>query len=543
MHGNKTTAAGSPAIVTRQMLAAELAHVRGIAAPSPEKVYQAARGLSLSALCLSGGGIRSAAFCLGVLQSLAAGGLLRKFDYLSTVSGGGFIGGWLQQLIREQEKQLREDHRWDLGAEERVALAEEALKAHEPPALDRLRDNTNYLTPRTGPVSPDTWAAIVLYLRNLTLNWIAFTPLFLLAALAPILYRTFIWWAGATTQLSFVVMIAAMALLGCAVFLSCHWLPSHRPAEQRVGTPNETKHWWVLFKIVGCTLAWAGLVPVVLQDLLDGGWAGYITDPGTDWYAERFGIPGGYLLVLLVSYELASIWVPADDTAKNSFRVNRRSWQFAALGSAAIFSLLLHQLLQLPKETTWQSVTLSRADLLTLVAPSLLLCILLAHSTFYIGLRREALRSDLDREWLARLNGVILGIGIGWSLFSTPCLLAAALTLPRGIAAPGAFGITGLGAIASGFASSWLGKQVIASVQSIAGDRTWLQRSVGWAQAVLPVIFAAMLFGLLASTLELGLGTARLYLPDPPPVQAHPCTTPAGSPSQQALAPIMYRAQ
>ena len=49
----------------------------------------------LAALCLSGGGIRSAAFALGVLQALARFRLLGQFDYLSTVSGGGYIGSWL----------------------------------------------------------------------------------------------------------------------------------------------------------------------------------------------------------------------------------------------------------------------------------------------------------------------------------------------------------------------------------------------------------------------------------------------------------------
>src|SRR5262249_37638223 len=44
------------------------------------------------ALCLSGGGIRSATFALGVLEGLAAKGVLDRFDYLSTVSGGGYIG-------------------------------------------------------------------------------------------------------------------------------------------------------------------------------------------------------------------------------------------------------------------------------------------------------------------------------------------------------------------------------------------------------------------------------------------------------------------
>ncbi len=49
----------------------------------------------LTALCISGGGIRSATFALGVIQGLAERGLLPRFDYLSTVSGGGYIGGWL----------------------------------------------------------------------------------------------------------------------------------------------------------------------------------------------------------------------------------------------------------------------------------------------------------------------------------------------------------------------------------------------------------------------------------------------------------------
>src|ERR1044071_720415 len=52
-----------------------------------------------AALCISGGGIRSATFGLGVLQGLARCGLLDKFHYLSTVSGGGYIGSWLGAWI------------------------------------------------------------------------------------------------------------------------------------------------------------------------------------------------------------------------------------------------------------------------------------------------------------------------------------------------------------------------------------------------------------------------------------------------------------
>ena len=53
-------------------------------------------------LAFSGGGIRSATFNLGFLQGAAALGLLTRFDYLSTVSGGGYIGAWFAAWVRRE---------------------------------------------------------------------------------------------------------------------------------------------------------------------------------------------------------------------------------------------------------------------------------------------------------------------------------------------------------------------------------------------------------------------------------------------------------
>lgn len=53
----------------------------------------------LRGLAISGGGIRSASFALGVLQALAAKDKLKEFDYLSTVSGGGYIGSSLTWFL------------------------------------------------------------------------------------------------------------------------------------------------------------------------------------------------------------------------------------------------------------------------------------------------------------------------------------------------------------------------------------------------------------------------------------------------------------
>lgn len=52
-------------------------------------------------LCLSGGGVRAANFGLGILQALSDAGRLDNVDYLSTVSGGGYIGSafsWMNHL-------------------------------------------------------------------------------------------------------------------------------------------------------------------------------------------------------------------------------------------------------------------------------------------------------------------------------------------------------------------------------------------------------------------------------------------------------------
>lgn len=53
----------------------------------------------LIGLALSGGGIRSATFCLGLLRGLAQRGVLKRVDYLSTVSGGGYIGAMFSRLV------------------------------------------------------------------------------------------------------------------------------------------------------------------------------------------------------------------------------------------------------------------------------------------------------------------------------------------------------------------------------------------------------------------------------------------------------------
>src|SRR5471032_524516 len=58
-----------------------------------------ATATQIPALAISGGGIRSAVFSLGVLQALADRSALDHFAYISTVSGGSYLGAFHGSLF------------------------------------------------------------------------------------------------------------------------------------------------------------------------------------------------------------------------------------------------------------------------------------------------------------------------------------------------------------------------------------------------------------------------------------------------------------
>lgn len=139
-------------------------------------------------LALSGGGIRSATFALGVMQALAKAPapaattegkrsqatLLERFDYLSTVSGGGYIGSFFCSLFRPGRL------RGDVTDPKAVARDAYEVLRYEPPGRMRLqdrfgdehigkapmawlRDNGRYLAPTGGG---DLLPLIALTIRN-----------------------------------------------------------------------------------------------------------------------------------------------------------------------------------------------------------------------------------------------------------------------------------------------------------------------------------------------------------------------------------------
>jgi len=168
---------------------------------------------SLAGLALSGGGIRSATFALGVLQALGEKNLLWMFDYLSTVSGGGYAGAWWTAwLARDPEPEdlhpslFPPDERLEPDRYPAILRDSENNEVDSPPSnlpegtpdgsrsarlddpIHHLRLFSNYLTPRKGALSSDTWRAITIISRNIVLTWVILLPLLLAAVSVGQLY-------------------------------------------------------------------------------------------------------------------------------------------------------------------------------------------------------------------------------------------------------------------------------------------------------------------------------------------------------------------
>jgi Patatin-like phospholipase len=137
---------------------------------------------TLAGLALSGGGIRSATFALGVTQAFAAQDLMRRFDYLSTVSGGGYLGSSLTWLTRHANTKAGGD-RFTFGMEPKrfpypIDPPDRQTDRRSQHAQDAqliyLRQHGRYLTPGRGI---DLVSAIAVVLRGVMLNLLVWLPI------------------------------------------------------------------------------------------------------------------------------------------------------------------------------------------------------------------------------------------------------------------------------------------------------------------------------------------------------------------------------
>ena len=168
------TPAESPDFYDAGAEADMLAHERAIL----EQTRERPSGAGWTGIGCSGGGIRAATFCLGATQALADKNLLAHFDYMSTVSGSGYLGSALQWWWHGAEGRTDTDVPFDASKDQFPYGTSLPLNSGEPGSqeriLDFLRQHGKYLTPGDGMT---LWSSAAVVLRTLFLNLAVWIPL------------------------------------------------------------------------------------------------------------------------------------------------------------------------------------------------------------------------------------------------------------------------------------------------------------------------------------------------------------------------------
>ena len=197
-----------------------------------DRIRTGERPTNLIGLAFSGGGIRSATFNLGILQGLQELDLLRHIDYLSTVSGGGFIGSWLVGNVRRSAYWLGRLTDWS-------------------DSITHLRDYSNYLAPRTGILSADTWNLGTSWFRNaflIQLTSLAWLFVLLLATLGGL--RLFVVF-GHLYQGT----LASLVACSMGILLTATILYNLNGTDLNTAVKNRSSNW---VRALAVTPAWIG---------------------------------------------------------------------------------------------------------------------------------------------------------------------------------------------------------------------------------------------------------------------------------------------
>jgi hypothetical protein len=380
-------------------------------------LYRVLNGLKSAALCLSGGGIRSAAFGLGVIQALAthprlpegATGkrkcLLEQFHYLSSVSGGGYIGSWLSAWC------AREGVSFD---QIRKALVGRDKPDVEPPPITWLRSYSNYLTPRLGVTSADFWAIAAVYLRNLITNWLVILPFLAAAILAlkivVVALTGFSHLDRPQIQPGILILVAGIIFL----FVALRFMTAHRPSRRLQEAPQVSTsaedHDRVFLRQ---SLLWSLLSAVAFTQVL----------AIADINCWPTGSPRLVFLVLagggaaIGGLVYAASWLHARPA-------NRDPADFAAWTASGVFYGTViglgYYFYPLPQqcgaELPATSAVLKNPIFYLIVGVPWMLMAQGAATLVFSALTSYSTGFNADQEWLGRAGGWLLLTAVGWAL-------------------------------------------------------------------------------------------------------------------------------
>ena len=450
---------------------------------------------ALTGLAFSGGGIRSATFNLGIIQALAELKLLRQFDYLSCVSGGGYIGGWLSAFIHRQ-----------CGG--RVEDAEDQLKSGggENPAIRFLRSYSNYLTPKASFFSADTLTAVATYLRNLYLN---LTLLLLALGALLLLPRLLVWfarwltgWEGAHPEVNanllplfgggIACIYIAMLFIGLNLgsrdaFDSRRFYTRQSGALLLVVAPALLSAWLIAY---GMYAGAARIDSISLDGWVLWGMAIYVPPWLAGWGLGRF---------LARRNPDRPQFTPGKIVQMALYALLAGALGGLLLAAFAEFSQFIHQ------ATKAQGHGYSGSWVASALATALLLKFYSLTVVGHIGLMGRYFSHE-SREWWSRLGGWVLLVSLVWAALFCIVFLAPAFFRWANVWFVGAGGMTWLISTAAGVL---LGRSAKTAADTHA---SWRDR----AAQIVPYVFIVGLLGLLS----LGLHHLLLALPCSDAVQA-----------------------
>ena len=394
----------------------------------------------ITGLTFSGGGIRSATFCLGVLQGLATYGLLKHFDYISTVSGGGYIASWLISWIKRPGKETRNLSGIEFVEEElRKAPPEFAPdkveKYEEPGAINFLRSYSNYLTPRLGIFGADTWTAVASYFRNLLLNQAILISSLAAGLLLPWLLQISFKSSYCMPQVWALILIAfagALMLLALAfVDLNIADFSLREAIAER--DPNEPPSRSDQTAASQKQVLWFAVLPIGAAAVIGalGVWR-ISSKLNTCWWLWMVWGALGYFLLRFVSLMLAWLWLLRKPKEKGFWKRERAVAKVMlpwAPVAGVLCGVLLRELTCLFRH--WNGLDSGRLTSASSAVASfgapLLIVIILLTGVLHVGLQGLQFPNQ-RKEWWARLAAWLLICTAIWAL-----LFATAIYSPLGV--------------------------------------------------------------------------------------------------------------
>ena len=496
--------------------------------------------LKLFGVAFSGGGIRSATFNLGVLQQLAHFGLLGEVDYLSTVSGGGYIGSWLTGWMQKRKTNDPAEFRHDTLSLLSPKIPDPRADPQRP--LRFLREFSNYLTPRLGSFSFDTWTMAAVYSRNLFLNQatlicflgvLLLIPRFLVYPLCSNLDNC-LRWILAPLSVSVrgvrlggnLIWIAAVLLVSAGVyFMSVNVRYAVGPDEK---SPNKIIIWFSSLKFivwlnqfsrahVQFTVIWAFLAGLYFGSV----WIWRHID--TLGLAQNWVVLGvAAVIAMFLSLLLSLNGGFVDEFSKR--QVGKGGWWIvlgmitilsagAMTGLLYVYLCMVHQLRSMGDQGAWHAVIWS---------PVMLLAVMVIPGTLQVGLMGVDF-PDAGREWLSRFRAICTVYSVWWI-----ALMGASIYGPQMIMAISTSTVLGIRAWMPTLTAGWVVTTIggiLAGKSSKTGTDKGETPKFSWLQLLArtgPPVFAIGLMLLIATgekmLLTYGRETARGYwdVPDLP---------------------------